>query len=170
MVDLFEEVEDELRNEQYKKLALKLAPWVVGGLIAGVLVAAAAYGYIRYQEATIAKAAGAYASALDTLMKGDQQGADKQLDAIPGSSKGYKTLALMLQASLRLDAGKTAEAVKLFDQAADTAPSGPNGLIFSRHSPLESGMGRHGRQPLCRGRKALETLDGRRAALARPGA
>jgi hypothetical protein len=163
VVDLFEEVEDELRNEQYKKLALKLAPWVVGGLIAGILVAAAAYGYIRYQDATNAKAAGAYAAALDTMMKGDQLGADKQLDAIPAGSKGYKSLALMLQAGMRLDAGKTAEAVKLFDQAADTAPSGPNGLILADTARLKAAWAVMDDSPYAEVEKRLKPLteDGR---------
>jgi hypothetical protein len=163
VVDLFEEVEDELRNEQYKKLALKLAPWVVGGLVAGALVAAAAYGYIRYQDATAAKAAGTYAAALDTMRKGDQQGAYKALDDVSGSSKGYKTLALMLQASIRLDAGKTDEAVKLFDKAADTAPSGKNGLILADTARLKAAWAVLDDSPYAEVEKRLKPLteDGR---------
>lgn len=138
MVDLFDEVEDELRSEQYKKMLFRLAPWVVGGLAAGALVAACVYGYIRYEDSVAAKAGVTYAAALDTLNKGDLQGAFKQLDDVKSNAKGYKALALMVQASIRQQDGKPADAAKLFDEAADMAPKGKTGLILADTARLKA--------------------------------
>lgn len=163
MVDLFEEVEGELRNEQYKKLAIKLAPWIIGGLSAGMIVAAGAFAYIHYQDNTAAKAAGAYSSALDTLRKGDQEGAYKALDGVSGGAKAYKALALMVQAGIRLEGGKTDEAVKLFDKAADTAPSGKSGLILADTARLKAAWAVLDDSPYAEVEKRLKPLteDGR---------
>jgi len=138
VVDLFEEVEDELRAEQYKKLALKLAPWVIGGLVAGGLIAAVAYGAVRYQENTAAKAAGTYAAVVDSLGQVDPETSFKQLNDVPKGAKAYKSLALSLQAGIRIEQNKTAEAVKLLDEAAKAAPGGKAGLILADSARLKA--------------------------------
>jgi hypothetical protein len=138
VVDLFEEVEEELRVEQYKKLALKLAPWIVGGLVAGGLIAAAAYGVVRYEANNAAKAASTYAAVLDSINQGDTEGAYHQLDAVPKSAKAYKALALTIQGGMRLNQNKAAEAVKLLDEAAKEAPGGKAGLILADSARLKA--------------------------------
>ena len=157
MVDLFEEVEEELRVEQYKKLALKLAPWVIGGLLAGALVALGAYGFVRYQQAATSKAATAYAAALDSLEQGDEAGAAKKLDGVKGAA-AYKTLALMVQAGLRENAGKPDEAVKLFDQAAAAAPGGKAGLILADTARLKAAWAVMDDKPYAEIEKRLQPL------------
>ena len=158
MVDLFDEVEDELRTEQYKKMLFKLAPWVVGGLAAGALVAAGVYGVIRYQDGVIAKAGAAYNAAALTLNKGDPEGAYKQLDAISGSARGYKALALMVQGGIRLQQDKPAEAVKLFDQAGDAAPHGKSGLILADTARFKAALAVLDDSPYAEVEKRLKPL------------
>lgn len=124
MVDLFDEVEEQLRSDRYKTLALKLAPWVIGALIAGLLVAGAVWGWRTYTARVTAEASDTYASALETLGAGRQEEAYAQFGKVAGSqAKGYASLALMQQGGIRLGQNRTAEAVKLFDEAAKRATS-----------------------------------------------
>ena len=39
MADVFEEVEEQLRSDRYKSLALKALPWVAGLLLLAAVVA-----------------------------------------------------------------------------------------------------------------------------------
>ncbi len=122
MVDVFEEVEEQLRADRYREMLLKGWPWALGAVAAGLLVWAAFWGWNKYQADAAAKASTAYVQAMEAVAKGDAASAEKAFVEIGKSSaKGYKSLGLMQQAGLKLQAGQTAEAVKLFDQAAVAA-------------------------------------------------
>ncbi len=124
MVDLFEEVEEQLRSDRYKTLALKALPWIGGVLGAALVAALAVWGWQTYTTRTISKASEQYAEALDAFGKGRTDDAFRIWGEVAKSStKGYASLALMQQGGIRLAAGKTDEAVKLFDQAAAQAPT-----------------------------------------------
>ena len=124
MTDVFEEVEEQLRSDQYMALARRYLPWGIGIIVAGILIAAAVWGYGDYQTRQAGKAAEAYAEALELVTKGDKAGAYAQFDTVVKvGSKGYKALALMQQGGLRLEERKTDEAIKLFDAAAEIAPT-----------------------------------------------
>ncbi|CAN5150946.1 tetratricopeptide repeat protein [soil metagenome] len=140
MVDVFEEVEGELRSERYKQMAIKLAPWVIGGLLAGAILAGGIYAFISYRNGQQAKASEAYAQALTTLQTGQSEPAYRQLAQVPDSTKGYKILALMLQGDIRLQEDKTKEAVALYDKAAAAAPKTELGYIVSDLSRLKSAL------------------------------
>ena len=75
MVDVFEEVEGELRADRYKSLAQRFAPWAIGGLIVGLLIAAAVWGWREYQRRGAEEASLAYAEALELGQRGDTRGA-----------------------------------------------------------------------------------------------
>jgi hypothetical protein len=123
LVDLFDEVEEQLRSDRYRTLALRVLPWIIG---IAVLALAAALGWWAWQERqdkASAKAAEEYTAAVETLAKRDQIRAYGQFEAIAKDSPPvYRAMALMQQGGMRLDAGKTDEAVKLFDAAAEAAP------------------------------------------------
>ena len=124
MTDVFEEVEEQLRSDQYSALARRYLPWGIGIIVAGILIAAAVWGYGDYQTRQAGKAAETYAEALESVTKGDRAGAYVQFETVVKvGSKGYKALALMQQGGLRLDENKTDEAIKLFDAAAEVAPT-----------------------------------------------
>ncbi len=123
MTEFFEEVEEQLRSDRYRQIILKAWPWVVGGLAGALVIALAVWGYQKYVSSQEAKASQAYAAAMDTLQRNDLGGAYLQFgEAAKSPSRGYKALALMQQGAIRLQGGKTDEAVKLFDQAASVAP------------------------------------------------
>ncbi len=123
MVDVFEEVEEHLRSDQYEVLVRKYLPWAGGVLAAGLLIALSYWGFTEYQLQGAQKASQAYAQGLDSLQKGDSNGAYTLFgQAAKSSSPVYKALALMQQAGVKADQKQTAAAVKLLDEAAKADP------------------------------------------------
>ncbi|WP_310540782.1 tetratricopeptide repeat protein [Phenylobacterium sp.] len=124
MVDVFEEVEEQLRTDRYKALALKALPWVGAALAGALLIALAVWGYDAYQTKTTSKASEQYAQALEAFGAGRADEADRLFGEVAKSgSKAYKSLALQHQGGIKIAAGKPAEAVKYFDEAAEAAPN-----------------------------------------------
>jgi hypothetical protein len=138
VVDVFEEVESELRSERYQALAKRLLPWVIAGLIAGVLIVAGVIGYQKYHESVANKASDAYAAGLKSLEGGDADGAFRTFGQVPDGAKGYHALALQQQAGIRLAAGDAKQAVALFDKSADAAPKGKLGVMIADAARLKS--------------------------------
>ena len=123
MTDLFEEVEEQLRSDQYRKLARRLAPWLIGLAAAALAITLGYWGWDSYQKTVISKAAQSYAEAIDTFVAGDRAKARLLwTDISKSGARGYKSLSLMHLGAYALDEKKTADAVKLFDEAAKAAP------------------------------------------------
>ncbi len=124
MVDVFEEVEEHLRSDQYAVLARKYLPWVGGVFAVALAIALGVWGVSAWRLQNAQKASQAYAQGLESVGKGDLTGAYTQFGVAAGSSsKAYQTLALMQQAGIRLEQKNTPEAVKLLDAAAKAAPA-----------------------------------------------
>ena len=124
MVDVFDEVEEQLRSERYQSLAMKSLPWV-GALAAVVVIGVGGYwGWNSYQTDQANKASEGYQAALETAQK---QGPDKAFGQFKtvadGNARGYKSLALLQMGDIRLEQNKTQEAVGYFDAAAKASPS-----------------------------------------------
>lgn len=119
VVDVFDEVEEQLRSDRYRTLALKALPWIGAATVAVVIGVGGFWGWTAYQTKEAAKASEAYQAALETM---GREGAAKGLSAMEaiskGGSPGYRALALMHLGGIRLDEGKTADAVRYFDEAA----------------------------------------------------
>ena len=119
MVDVFEQVEEELRSERYKRLARTWLP-IVGVVLAVALVGALGWwGWDSYNTNRAAKGAEAYDRGVEALR------AEKPMDAraafeeaVKNGNGAYKTLALQQQAGLAVSANKFPDAVRLFDEAA----------------------------------------------------
>jgi len=124
LVDLFNEVDEELRSDQAISLFRRLAPWVTGALALVLIGFLAFWAYTAYQDRNLTTASLAYQKGVDALQQGDSAGALASFEqARQAGAPGYKTLALMQEADLRASAGKPDEAARLFDQAADVAPN-----------------------------------------------
>ena len=123
MTDVFEEVEEQLRADRYKTLALRALPWVLGALALALIIALAIWGWGAWQSRTISEASETYAEGVEAFAAGDMGKAEQRFaEVAEGNAKGYAAMALMQQAGLRINEGKTAEAVELFDEAAQVAP------------------------------------------------
>jgi hypothetical protein len=124
LVDLFEEVEEQLRSDRYLGLLRRLAPWVTGVLVLVLLGYLGFWGFKAWQDRNLATASAAYQKGVDALGQGDVAAARSSFQATErAGAPGYKTLALMQTAAASLAEGKDAEAAKLYDQAAAAAPN-----------------------------------------------
>jgi len=123
VTDLFEEVEEQLRSDRYKQFARKALPWMLGIAAAALIATLGYWGYDSYRGKQIANASEQYAAAVDAMVAGDKTKAQQLWTEVSKSqAKGYKSLALMHLGAFALEAKKPAEAVKLFDEAAEAAP------------------------------------------------
>ncbi|HTI66490.1 MAG TPA: hypothetical protein VL460_02965 [Caulobacteraceae bacterium] len=122
MVDVFEEVEEQLRSARYQTIFRKGWPFVAGVFVAGVLVTLVVWAVNQQRLAAAARASETYQQALDAMARNDKAAAEKDFAEVAKSGPpAYKALALMQQAGLRSTDGKTAQAVALLDQAAAAA-------------------------------------------------
>ena len=124
MVDVFDEVEEQLRSERYRTLAVKSLPWVAAVAAAVVIGVGGYWGWTSYQTTQANKASEAYQTALETAQKDGPAKAFGQFKAVAdGGARGYKALALLQMGDIRAEENKTKEAVAYFDEAAKAAPS-----------------------------------------------
>ncbi|MDP3400860.1 MAG: tetratricopeptide repeat protein, partial [Brevundimonas sp.] len=71
MTDIFEQVEEELRSDRYKRLARTWLP-VVGGILVLALIAALGWwGWQSYQTSRAANASVAYERGIEALQTND---------------------------------------------------------------------------------------------------
>lgn len=124
MVDVFDEVEEQLRAERYRTLAKKSLPWVAAAAAAAVIGVGGFWGWRAYQTDQADKASQAYQAALETAQKLGPAKAFEGFKSVADiNAKGYKSLALMQMGAIRLEESKTKEAVAYFDEAAKVAPN-----------------------------------------------
>ena len=122
MTDLFEEVEDQLRTDRYRQFALKVMPWLLGAAAAALVATLGYWGYDSYRTRQIAEASNQYAAAMDAFAAGDRaQARTLWTEVSKSSSTAYKALSLMHLAANAQEEKKSAEAVRLFDEAAKAA-------------------------------------------------
>lgn len=119
MVDVFDEVEDQIRTERYKTLLLKVLPWVIGVAVLALAVTLGYWAWTSNQTKQADKAAEQYVAAMEIAGRGDPAKAFTALTEVAKSpNKTYRALALLQQGGIRQEENKTAEAVKLYDEAA----------------------------------------------------
>lgn len=123
MVDVFSEVDEQLRAERLRSFMQRAVPAFIAALVLSVLAVAGVQGWQMYQSSQSAKAAQAYQAAVDTAAKGDEAKAFQQFDDLAKHGGPYQALALMQQAGIRMNQNKPAEAATLFDQAAKASKS-----------------------------------------------
>ncbi|HEX8570734.1 MAG TPA: tetratricopeptide repeat protein [Caulobacteraceae bacterium] len=121
MVDVFEEVEEQLRTERYTSWTKRALPWVAGALLLALVIALGIWGYGEWRQRQAQKASQTYAAALEAS-QADRPRAQRLFTEVSESgAAGYKSLALMQLGNLRISENKPREAVPLYDRAADAA-------------------------------------------------
>ena len=123
MVDVFDEVEEELRRERYQAALRRWGPWV-GGVAAAIVVGVAGYQFWDWRSTTGAEAsADEYLSASRLFEDGDLAGADAAFGEMAQSGPaGYATLSLMRRGEIAVTENRQADAARFFEQAAERAP------------------------------------------------
>jgi hypothetical protein len=126
VVDIFDEVEEDLRAERAEKLLKKYA-WLLIAVAVAIIGAAAGWQlWNRYQNQQDAAAAVRYVAVQNALEQpgGDQSdgaraGHIAALDQLAATGpEGYKTLARLRAAGLKADAGDVPGAVALWNAVA----------------------------------------------------
>jgi hypothetical protein len=123
LVDVFDEVEEELRKERYQALLRQWGPWV-GGAAAAIVISVAGYQFWEWRTGASASAASdQYMDAAAALEEGDLQRAEAGFSALAESGpRGYAALALLRQGEIALQQGQADEAGRLFELAAERSP------------------------------------------------
>jgi hypothetical protein len=119
VVDVFEQVEEELRSDRYKRLARTWLP-VAGGVLLVALVAALAFwGWDSWQTSKADKASLAYDRGMESLEANNPIGADAAfVQAAKDGNGAYRSLALSQRAGIALAANRVPDAIALLDEAA----------------------------------------------------
>ena len=112
VVDIFDEVEEDLRAERAEKLLKKYAGLLVALAVAIVAAAAGWQLWVRYQNKQDAAAASAFVAA---AADGDAKALDRLAATGP---EGYKTLARLTEAGLKAKAGDMQGAESLWNAVA----------------------------------------------------
>lgn len=118
MVDVFDEVDEQIRQDRFHALMRRLVPYFIGALVLSVAVVVGLWGFDKYNATAAASASEAYAKGLASQQKGDLKAADAAFAEAAKGPSGYKSLALMQRAGIDLVQNNQAQAVALLDQAA----------------------------------------------------
>ena len=145
MVDFINEVQEELRRDDYSRWLRRYGPYALGALVAVLILV----GFLEWRDSKEASAARAtsvaYTDAAE-LVDTDPDAAlaafERLADGAPG---GYRGLALLRASALEVEAGDVQEAVALLDRAANAfeAPRHVQ-LAQLKAAYILAGEGRHG--------------------------
>ena len=117
---LFREVDEEVRQEEYKKIWDRFGNVFVGIAVASVVLVAAWKGYEYYQRTQSEAAAIIYQEAVKKAAEGKHEDALSALRAVRHA--GYGQLARVREAAVLADKGDVEPAVAAYDAiAADTS-------------------------------------------------
>jgi hypothetical protein len=130
VVDIFDEVEEDLRAERAEKLLKKYA-WLLIAVVVAIVGAAAGWQlWNRYKNQQDAAAAARYVAVQNALQQpgAAQAGQLAALDRLAADApEGYKILARMRAAGVKADTGDVPGAVALWNAVA--ADSGADPLL-----------------------------------------
>ncbi len=125
MSDIFREVDEEIRQENYAKLWKRYGSYAIGF---AVLLVAAVAGYQIWQNYDLERRtelSDRYAAVTGQVLEDQDSAAQAALSEIADpSDAGYGTLAAFARAQLLAEAGNTAEAAAIWDAIAEQSPSG----------------------------------------------
>ena len=121
MVDFINEVEEELRKDDYNKLLKRYGP-ALAVVIFLIIAGTALFEWNKSRTDKVARAASAsYLSAADLARTGDADKAIAEFLALSEEApEGYSGLSLMRIAAIELERGNYTQAVSYYDQAANT--------------------------------------------------
>lgn len=119
MVDVFDQVEEELRSDRYKRLARTWLPVAGGVLLVALIAALAWWGWQKMETSKADRASIAYQRGLESLEANNLVGAEAAfVQAANEGNAAYKALALQHRAGIAVQQNRVPAAVELFDEAA----------------------------------------------------
>lgn len=125
MSDVFREVDEELRQDQFKQLWKRYGAIAVGAALALVIAVGGYQVWRNWQAEQRVALSDRYAAALEQLEAGDKDAGRESLAALVGEDEtGYGILAAFQQAKVMVDAGDLDGAIAVWDRigANDSIP------------------------------------------------
>jgi hypothetical protein len=120
---LFREVDEEVRQDEYKKLWDRYGTYFTGLAVACIAAVGGFQGYQYYQRSQSEAAAIVYQEAVKKAADGKTEDALSALKAVKHA--GFAQLARLREASLLADKGETQQAVATYDAIAADASVDP---------------------------------------------
>ncbi len=118
-MDILDEIKQDMRSEQAQKFWNVYGKLIIAAAVALVLVTAVGSGYKQYQQYRSAQDAQVFSQAIDLADAQNRDEALQKLAAISGSAgKGYQTLAIFSEASIKYKAGDKKGAADAYIQLA----------------------------------------------------
>ncbi|MCE1237126.1 MAG: tetratricopeptide repeat protein [Hyphomicrobiales bacterium] len=119
MADIFNEIDEELRQEKLKKLWDRWGVAILGVAVAIVLAVAGWRLWDHYRQKAAEAQGAAYVAATELAASGETRAAEDALLALSKtSSGGYPAIAAMRAAGVRAASGETEAALAAFDALA----------------------------------------------------
>jgi hypothetical protein len=124
VTDAFEEVEEELRRDQYTDFFNRYGAWLIGAVVAVLLGIGGYQVYQGWQKRQGGVYADQIAAAQALYAAGKYPEAQKQFETIAAQAPaGYKTMALLQGGAARAAQNDLKGALADFDKAAAVAPT-----------------------------------------------
>jgi len=117
--DIFREVDEDLRQERYAKLWSRFGKYVIAAAVLIVVVAAVIIAYQNVVENRRQAEGQRFAEALDMARQGATEQAASAFNRLADNSgSGYRALSRLQAAAALVKAGKTQEAIAVYDLLA----------------------------------------------------
>lgn len=117
MADIFQEIDEELRQEKFGKLWKRYGTYVIGVVTLIVVLVAAGFGWREYQRSAQEADGAAFAAAQAKLQSGDAASAAGDFASLAGSAGGgYEVLARLQQAQALSRSGDPESAAAAYEQ------------------------------------------------------
>ena len=119
MADVFNEVNEDLRQEHYQKLWKKYGKYVIALAVVVVMGTAGSVGWKEYTIAARESESARFAAADELIRAGNtSQGIAAFASLAEDAGAGYRTLARLNQAAALREAGELSIAVSVYDRVA----------------------------------------------------
>jgi hypothetical protein len=124
--DIFQEIDEELRRENFAKLWQRYGAYVIGLAVIVVVSVAAVAGWRAYQLRVHQVEGERYSLALDLARQGkDKEATDVFAELARQAHGGHAMLARLEEAALQAKSGDTKSAVAIYDALAADAAADP---------------------------------------------
>ncbi|WP_153769428.1 tetratricopeptide repeat protein [Labrenzia sp. CE80] len=115
MSDIFREVDEDIRQEKYRRLWDRLGPWVIAAAVLIVVGTGGYRGWLYWQEGQSQQAGDAFFEAVRLSESGDVALAEQKFAELSDATGGYPALAKLRAATDMVREERTTEALAEFD-------------------------------------------------------
>lgn len=120
MSDIFREVDEDLRTDQYTKLWKQYGRFFIAAVVAVIVATAVWQAYVAWERSRNEDYSERFIAALQMLQTGRAGAAITSLETLEKDAhSGYATLARLQRAGAMIQAGDRREAIALYDAIAN---------------------------------------------------